>query len=97
MRAIGASSWQVIRLFVGEGMLLGLISWLIALPLSIPTAYFFTTKGLSLALNQQLVYQFTPAGAGLWLVIITVLAIFASALPARGASRISVRESLSYS
>jgi putative ABC transport system permease protein len=97
MRAIGASSWQVVRLFVGEGVLLGLISWLIALPLSIPTAYVFTTKGLSLALNQQLVYQFTPAGAGLWLLIITMLAIFASALPARGASRISVRESLAYS
>ncbi|UCC52808.1 MAG: FtsX-like permease family protein, partial [Anaerolineaceae bacterium] len=97
MRAIGASSWQVIRLFVGEGVLLGLISWLIALPLSIPIAYAFTTKGLSFALNQQLVYQFTPAGAGLWLVIITMLAIFASALPARGAARISVRESLAYS
>ena len=97
MRAIGASSWQVIRLFIGEGLLLGLLSWMIALPLSIPTAYAFTTQGLSLALNQQLVYQFTPTGAGLWLVIITMLAIFASALPARGASRISVRESLSYS
>jgi putative ABC transport system permease protein len=97
MRAIGASSWQVIRLFVGEGMLLGLISWMIALPLSIPIAYAFTTQGLSFALNQQLVYQFTPAGAVIWLVIITLLAIFASALPARGAARISVRESLAYS
>lgn len=97
MRAIGASSWQVIRLFVGEGMLLGLISWLIALPLSIPVAYAFTTQGLSLALNQQLVYQITPAGALLWLVIISLLAIIAGALPARSASRISVRESLAYS
>ena len=97
MRAVGASSWQVIRLFIGEGLLLGLLSWMIALPLSIPIAYVFTTQGLSFALNQQLVYQFTPTGAGLWLVIITMLAIFASALPARGASRISVRESLSYS
>ncbi len=97
MRAVGASSWQVIRLFIGEGLLLGLLSWMIALPLSIPIAYAFTTQGLSLALNQQLVYQFTPVGAVLWLVIITMLAIFASALPARGASRISVRESLSYS
>jgi putative ABC transport system permease protein len=97
MRAIGASSWQVIRLFIGEGMLLGLISWVIALPLSIPIAYFFTTQGLSFALNQQLVYQFTPVGAVLWLVIIMLLAIIASALPARGASRISVRESLAYS
>ena len=96
MRAIGAGSWQVVKLFVGEGVLLGLISWLIALPLSIPIAYFFTTQGLSLALNQQLAYTFTPLGAGLWLVIITLLAIVASALPARSAARISVRESLAY-
>ena len=96
MRAIGASSWQVIRLFVSEGVLLGVMSWLVALPLSIIVAYFFITKGLSLALNQQLVYQFTPVGAGVWLVIITLLAIIASALPARGAARISVRESLAY-
>ena len=97
MRAIGASSWQVTRLFIGEGILLGLISWLIALPLSIPIAYLFSTRALSFALNQQLVYQFTPAGAINWLLIISVLAIFASALPARGAARISVRESLAYS
>jgi putative ABC transport system permease protein len=97
MRAIGASSWQVIRLFIGEGLLLGLLSWMIALPLSIPTAYVFTTQGLSFALNQQLAYQFTPTGAILWLVIIIILAIIASTLPARGAARISVRESLAYS
>lgn len=96
MRAIGASSWQVVRLFVGEGVLLGVISWLVALPLSIPAAYGLTTFGLSFVLNQQLAYQFTPAGATLWLVIITMLAILASALPARGAAKISVRESLSY-
>lgn len=96
MRAIGASNWQVIRLFVGEGVLLGLISWLIALPLSIPFAYLFSTQALSFALNQQLVYQFTPAGALLWFGIITILAIIASALPARGAAKISVRESLAY-
>lgn len=97
MRAIGASNWQIIRLFVGEGVLLGLLSWLIAFPLSIPFAYLFSTQALSFALNQQLVYQFTPSGAMLWFVIITVLAMLASALPARGASKISVRESLAYS
>jgi hypothetical protein len=50
--------------------------------LSILIAYALITQGLSLMLDQQLIYQFTPAGAGLWLVIITILAIFASALPA---------------
>jgi putative ABC transport system permease protein len=96
MRAIGASSWQVIRLFMGEGILLGLISWLIALPLSIPAAYGLSTQGLSLALNQQLSYNFTPNGALLWLTIIIMLAVIASLLPARKAALVSVRESLAY-
>ncbi len=96
MRAIGASSWQVIRLFLGEGILLGLISWLIAWPLSIPAAYGLSTQGLSLALNQQLSYNFTPNGALLWLMIIIMLAVIASLLPARKAALVSVRESLAY-
>jgi ABC-type lipoprotein release transport system permease subunit len=35
-------------------------------------------------------------GAALWLVIITLLAVLASLLPARSAARVSVRESLAY-
>ena len=96
MRTIGASSWQIIRLFMGEGILLGLISWLIAWPLSIPAAYGLATQGLSLALNQQLSYNFSPFGAVVWLAIIIVLAVIASLFPARSAALVSVRESLSY-
>jgi putative ABC transport system permease protein len=96
MRSIGASSWRVVRLSIGEGVLLGWVSWLIALPLSIPAAYLLATRGLSLALNQQLSYQFTPIGALIWLILITILAVIASALPARNAARVSVRESLTY-
>ncbi|MCJ7657653.1 MAG: ABC transporter permease [Anaerolineales bacterium] len=96
MRSIGASSWRVIRLSIGEGVMLGWMSWLIALPLSIPAAYLLATRGLSFALNQQLAYRFSPQGALIWLVIITLLAILASTLPARSAARVSVRDSLNY-
>jgi putative ABC transport system permease protein len=96
MRSVGASTWRVIRLFVSEGIMLGWLSWFIALPLSIPAAYFLTTRGLSFALNQQLVYRFTPSGALVWLFVITLLAIFASSFPARGAAKVSVNESLAY-
>ncbi len=96
MRSIGASSWRVVRLSIGEGVLLGWISWMIALPLSIPAAFLLATRGLSLALNQQLSYQFTPIGAAIWLLLITILAIIASSFPARSAARVSVRESLTY-
>jgi putative ABC transport system permease protein len=96
MRAIGASSWSIARLFIGEGLILGWMSWLIALPISIPAGRLMT-QALGGALQLDLVYKYTPTGAALWLVIITILSILASWLPARGATRISVRESLAYS
>ena len=96
MRAIGASSGVILRLFIGEGLLLGFLSWLIALPLSIPAAYYTATQGLALALDAEIIYQFTLLGPLYWLAIITVLAVLASWYPARDATQISVQESLMY-
>jgi len=95
MRAIGASSGAIARLFIGEGLMLGWLSWLLALPFT-PSAGQLMVKGLGAALGGELVYKYTPTGAILWLVIITVLSIIASLLPARNALRVSVRESLAY-
>jgi putative ABC transport system permease protein len=95
MRAIGASSWSIFRLFIGEGLILGWLSWLVALPLSIPAGQLMV-KALGAAFQLDIVYQYTPRGAIMWLVIITILSMFASWLPAFGATRISVRESLAY-
>ena len=95
MRAIGASSWVIARLFIGEGLLLGWLSWLIALPLGLPAGQLML-RGLAAAIGFDLVYKYTPAGAIYWLFIITFLSVLASWLPARRATRISVRESLAY-
>lgn len=95
MRAIGASSWSVFRLFIGEGLILGWLSWLIALPLSIPASRAMLF-GLGEAFQFEIIYHYTPNGAILWFAIITLLSILASLLPARGATRVSVRESLAY-
>jgi putative ABC transport system permease protein len=95
MRAIGASSWIIARLFIGEGLLLGWLSWLIALPLGLPAGQLML-RGLGAAIGFDLVYKYTPAGAIYWLFIITILSVLASWFPARRATRISVRESLAY-
>lgn len=95
MRAIGANNWTVARLFIGEGLILGWLSWLIALPLSQPAGRVMIVA-LSSAFKQEYLYKYTPTGALIWLSIITVLSVLASWLPARGATRISVRESLMY-
>jgi len=95
MRAVGASSWDIARLFIGEGLILGWLSWIIALPISL-VAGRIMTDALSAALGGEIVYHYTPQGAAMWLAIITALAIFASGLPARRATKLSVRESLAY-
>jgi len=95
MRAIGASSRSIAWLFIGEGLILGLLSWLIALPLSIPAGYLMT-QAIGSVFGLEIIFHYTPTGALYWLVIITVLAVAASWLPAHGATRVSVRESLAY-
>lgn len=95
MRAIGASSWTIFRLFIGEGLILGWLSALIAWPLSVPAGQLMV-KVMAVPFNMDIQYKYTPTGALLWLGIITILSILASWLPARGATRISVRESLAY-
>lgn len=96
LRAIGAASKVVAGLFVGEGLILGWLSWIIALPLSVPAGRVMTDALGSTLGGLSLVYRYDPAGALYWLVIVSFLSILASLLPARGATRVSVRESLAY-
>ncbi|NJN96412.1 MAG: ABC transporter permease [Anaerolineales bacterium] len=95
MRAIGASALVIGGQFVGEGLILGWLSWFIALPLSIPVSRLLLTA-LSGLLNTELVYQQSVAGVLYWFVIVGVLAVLASWLPAQKAAQTSVRESLAY-
>lgn len=95
MRAVGASSGDVAFIFMGEGLLLGVLSWLIAIPLSMLAAQFFVAA-LGQALNFPFFYRYSFNGLWLWLAIILTLSVVASWWPARRATQISVRESLAY-
>ncbi|MCL4296871.1 MAG: ABC transporter permease [Anaerolineae bacterium] len=96
MRAIGAKTWTILGMFVMEGVLQGLLSWLVVVPLS-----FALGKPMSNALGQVLFqttldYQYDFGAVWLWLGLILIISILASLLPARSATQISVRESLAY-
>lgn len=95
LRAAGAQSSAIFVQFIGEGLILSWLSWLSALPLSIPAGRLIVDS-LSKVLDVELVYHYTPAGPLIWLGTVTILAIAAGILPARAASRVSVRESLAY-
>ncbi len=95
MRAIGASALTIASLFIGEGLTLGLLSWAIAWPLSLPASWLMS-QALGVIVMGEIVYQYSEMGVLTWLVIVTILSIVASWLPARSATTISVRESLMY-
>ena len=95
MRAVGASSLDVALIFMGEGLLLGTLSWAQAVPLSYIGGKFFV-DALGGVFSLPFLYRYPPSSAITWLVIVVVLSLVASWLPARRATQISVRESLAY-
>jgi putative ABC transport system permease protein len=96
MRAIGATSPAIAGIFVVEGILVGVLSWLMAAPLSYPCAVVFNNLVGDRLFQIPLDFQFSIGGLALWLIIVLVLSAVASLWPALGATQVSVRESLAY-
>lgn len=95
MRAVGASSADVAKIFMGEGLLLGLLSWAVAVPLGLLVGKpFVQAIGEVITFPGQ--YSLAVQGLWIWLGIVVVLSLVASWLPARRATQISVSDSLAY-
>jgi putative ABC transport system permease protein len=72
------------------------LSWIIAVLISLLFARLLTDSMGTIILNMPLDFQYNTQAMFLWLVIVLVISILASILPARSATRVSVRESLAY-
>jgi putative ABC transport system permease protein len=96
MRAVGASDGDVMKIVIIEGLVIGLISWLIGTILGWPIGKLLSDSVGLAFMEAKLTYEFAFGGAMLWLGIILLLATLASLLPAWNASRLSVREVLAY-
>ena len=96
MRAIGASDGAVLRIVLLEGLIIGLISWVIGGLVALPTSRLLANAVGTTLLQAAPSYIFSTFGAFLWLFTVLILAVIASYLPARSASRLTIREVLSY-
>jgi len=96
MRAIGASDGAVLRIVLLEGVIIGLLSWMIGGLIALPASKLLTDAVGNALLQAPPSYVFDDTGAVIWLVIVLILAAIASFLPAWRASRLTVREVLSY-
>lgn len=96
MRSIGAGDRMIRKLVLAEGLFVGFISWLVALPVSLPLTYGFCYLLGKAFFERTLVFAVVPAGMLIWLVIIMFIATVASLLPAGRAAKMSISETLSY-
>jgi putative ABC transport system permease protein len=96
MRAVGGRTWTILGMFMLEGVLQGLLSWLATAPLSFvlggPLANAFGRVMFSIDMD----YQYNVNALFTWLAVVLVISILTSIVPARKATRVSVRESLAY-
>jgi putative ABC transport system permease protein len=96
LRSIGATDREIMRIVVTEGVLIGAISWLLGVILSIPFTYLLATIVSLAVFSVPITVLFTIDGYLLWLGIVLLLSAIASVLPARNAARLTIREVLAY-
>ncbi|HNA89381.1 MAG TPA: ABC transporter permease, partial [Anaerolineales bacterium] len=96
MRAVGASNMDIQSIVITEGMVIGILSWAVSIFISIPITNVLC-YGVGMAiLTAPMPAVYGVTGIIVWLLFTIVLGTLASALPARRASRLTVRDTLAY-
>ncbi len=96
LRAIGANHRAVFNLIQVEGLVIGILSWAVALPLSIPMSVVLARAFGRIMIPVPVAYL--PEGRGVlaWLCLVVVVSVLACAWPATSALRMTTANALSY-
>ena len=96
LRAIGASNGAIMRIFLSEGLVVALLGWSLAAPLALPLSQWLCAQLGLVLIQTPLHFTFSRAGLFFSLGFILLVAAVATFFPARQATRLSVRETLTY-
>jgi putative ABC transport system permease protein len=94
MKAIGATPSRIVRLLLGEGLAISLLSWFLACALSLPLSHFVDSLIGNLGFLAPLPLVLSVTAAVAWGVLTLVVGNLATLLPARRASKLVIREAL---
>ncbi|MEM8863120.1 MAG: FtsX-like permease family protein, partial [Chloroflexota bacterium] len=96
MRSIGGTDRALQRIFMIEGLIIGLISWvgasILGQPLSRALGFQIGTELLQTPLRPVIAWW----AIGIWLLFVIIISLVSSYLPAKQATVISIRETLAY-
>jgi putative ABC transport system permease protein len=95
MRTIGAVDRVIMQSVIIEALVIGLITWVLAIGVSFPIGNLLLAI-LSKTLGTPMELSFTPLGILVWLAVVIVLSAVASIMPARNAARLTINEVLAY-
>ena len=96
LRSLGAQNGVVRRVVIIEGLVIGLISWAIAIPCSMPLAIWLGDSLGNSLLARPLDYIFSIPAVLTWLALSVLIAVIASVIPAQTAARLTIRDALVY-
>lgn len=96
MRTIGAVDRVIMQSVIIEGLVIGLITWLLAIGMSFPISSLLLAIIGEAIMGSAITLNFTPLGIVLWLVVVIILSVVASIMPARNAARLTINEVLAY-
>jgi putative ABC transport system permease protein len=96
MRSVGASSKTILEVIITEGLSIGVLSWLLGTIMAIPLTAFIARQAGQFIFPRVMQIAIPLWIPLLWLGITLVITVVASYFPARNASRLTVREVLTY-
>ncbi|MBW6472490.1 MAG: FtsX-like permease family protein, partial [Anaerolineaceae bacterium] len=96
LRAIGAYDSVITRLVTFESLFIGLTSYVIGILASIPISLVLTNMVNLAIFKSQSEFVMTAKGIILWFFLLILLSLVASYIPARNATRLTIREVLAY-
>ena len=96
LRAIGARHGAMLQVVIVEGVLIGLLSWVVGVPLAYPLGKVIGQIVGRVTMNITLTYIVSMTGVLLWLGLVIVISAVASYAPAQQAANLSVRQVLAY-
>lgn len=96
MRAVGASTDDVLQIVVVEGIVISILSWLAATVIARPLGMIIGDFAGQIFIRTRLEHVFSPFAMAGWFVLVVLIGIIASAYPAWREARLPVQQVLVY-
>ena len=96
LRAVGAHDKVIKKLVIYEGLVTGLVSYIIGALVSFPVSYLLGNMVNQAIFRSEAVLTISLSGFLIWLALVVLMSIVASLIPARNATKLTIREVLAY-